>query len=76
MPCGKIRVTFVHNFTLKKFDFRGWWLATAKHRRWSMKTQGQRALKNGGGSLAIGSYLQRGSAPQGQGHTFYTFYFN
>ena len=27
------------------------------------KTQGRRALKNGGGSLAVGSYLQRGSAP-------------
>ena len=27
------------------------------------KTQGQTALKSGGGSLAVGSYLKKGSAP-------------
>ena len=30
------------------------------HRWWSMKTQGRTALKSGGGSLAVGSFLQRG----------------
>ena len=50
-----------------KFGFRGRWSATAKNRGWSpgwsKKTQGRTALKNGGASLAVGSYLQRGSAP-------------
>ena len=53
----------VYNFALRKFDFRGQWSATTKNRGGSKKTEGQRALKNGGCSLAVGSYLQTGSAP-------------
>ena len=63
MPCRKIVVTFVYNFALGKFDFRGQWSATPKNRGRSKKMQGRRALKTGGASLAVGSYLQRGSAP-------------
>ena len=47
MLYDKIGVTLVYNFALRKFDFRGQWPATPK---------------KGGGSLAVGSYLQRGSA--------------
>ena len=54
---------FIYNFALRKFDFRGWWSATPKNRGWSKKTQVWTGLKNGGGSLAVGTYLQRGSAP-------------
>ena len=68
MPCGRIGVTFVYNFALRKFDFRGRWSATPKNRGLSKKTQGRRALKNGGGSLAVGSYLQRSSAPPPPGN--------
>ena len=53
MLYGKSGVPFVCNFKLS--DFRGWWSATPKNR-------GQ-SKKSGGGSLAVGSYLQRGSAP-------------
>ena len=53
MPCGKVIGTIVYKFALKKFDFRGWWFATPKNRGRSKKTQGLRALKNGGGSLAV-----------------------
>ena len=53
----KIGVTFVHNFTLINFYFRGRWSATPKNKGRSKKTQGRRALKNGVGSLALGSYL-------------------
>ena len=63
MLYGKIRVTIVYNFALKNCDFRGRWFATPKNRGRSKKTQRRTALKNGGGSLAVGSYLQRGSAP-------------
>ena len=59
----KIGVTIVYNFALRKFDFRGWWSPTPKNRGQSKKTQGRTALKNWGGSLAVCSYLQRGSAP-------------
>ena len=59
----KIGVIFVYNFALKKFNFRGRWFQTLKNRGQSKKTQGRTALKNRGGSLAVGSYLQRGSAP-------------
>ena len=59
----KIIVTFVYNFALTIFYFRGTWFQTPKNRGRSKKTQGRTALKNGGGSLAVGSYLQRGSAP-------------
>ena len=38
-------------------------LQLKKNRRHSKKTQGRTGLKSGGGSLAVGTYLQRGSAP-------------
>ena len=63
MHCGKIGVSFVYKFALKKFDFRGRWSATAKNRGRSKKTEGQRALSNRGVTLAVGSYFQRDSAP-------------
>ena len=47
----------MYNFALKTFDFRGWWFQTPENRGRSKKTQRRTALKNGGGSLAIGSYL-------------------
>ena len=65
MLIGRIGVTFVHNFVLRNYDFRWEWSATQKNSGRSKKIQGQTALKNGGGSLAVGSYLQRGSAPPG-----------
>ena len=34
-----------------------------QNRGWSKKTEGWTGLKNRGGSLAVGTYLQRGSAP-------------
>ena len=43
---------------LRKCYFRG-----QEDKGLSKKTRGQTALKSRGGSLAIGSYLQRGSAP-------------
>ena len=46
-----------------KYDFRGRWSATPTNRGQSIKTQGRTALKSGGGSLAMGAYIQRGSAP-------------
>ena len=55
--------TFVYKFALKKFDFRGRLSATPQNRGWSKKTEGWRGLNSGDGSLAVGSYLQRGSAP-------------
>ena len=63
MLYGIIGVPFVYNFALRKFDFRGRWSATPKNRGRSKKTQGWIGLKSGGGSLAVGTYLQRGSAP-------------
>ena len=44
-------VTFVYNFVLRKFGFRGQFSAPSKNRGRSKKTHGW------------GSYLQRGSAP-------------
>ena len=41
----------------------GRWSATPRNRGQSNKTQGRTALKSGSGSLAVGSYIQRGSAP-------------
>ena len=64
MLYGKIGVTIVYNFALRKFDFRGRWSATPQNRGRSKKTQGRTVLKNGGGSLAVSTHLQRGSAPQ------------
>ena len=55
--------SLLYNFTLRKFDFRGQLSVTPKNRGRSKKTQGRTALKNGGGSLAVGSYLLRVSAP-------------
>ena len=54
---------FVYNLELRKFDFRGQWSATPKNRGRSKKTQGWTGLESEGGSLAVGTYLQRGSAP-------------
>ena len=58
-------VSFVCNFAFRRFDFRGRWSATPQNRGWSKKTQGWTGLKGSGGSLAVGTYLQRGSAPPG-----------
>ena len=44
-------------------DFRMRWSPTPKNRGRSKKTQGRRALKIGGGILAVGRYLQGDSAP-------------
>ena len=41
----ELGVSFVYNFALRKFDFRGRWSATPKHRRRSKKTQGWKALQ-------------------------------
>ena len=54
---------FCIEFALRKFYFRGWRSATPQNRGRSKKTQGPTALKSRGGSLAVSSYLQRGSAP-------------
>ena len=48
MICERIEVPFVCNFALRKFEFTGGWSATPKNRGRSKKTQGRRALKNGG----------------------------
>ena len=63
MECFIENVSFVLNFALRWYDFRGWWSATIKNRGRSKKTQWQTALKSRGGSLAVGIYLQRGSTP-------------
>ena len=63
MLYGKIGVTILYNFALRKFDFRGRQSATPNNREWSEKTQERTALKNGGDSLAVSSYLQKSSAP-------------
>ena len=55
--CGINGVPFVYNFALRNFDFRGQWSVTPKNRGQSKKTQGWTVLKNGGVSLAVGSYL-------------------
>ena len=54
MLYGKILVNFVYNSALKKFDYRGRWFQAPK------MGGGQRKLR--ADSLAVGSYLQRGSA--------------
>ena len=43
--------------------FRGQWSATLKNRGRSKKTQGWTALKSGGSSLAVGSYLLKEAVP-------------
>ena len=60
-PCmlyGMIGVPCLYNFALRKFDFRGLWSVTPKNRGWSNITQRQI------GSLAVGTYHERGSAPR------------
>ena len=61
MLYGRIGVPFVCDFTLRNYDFRGQWPATPKNRGRSKKR---------GGSLAVGSHLQRGNAfpPPGAAH--------
>ena len=56
-------ITCTLSFPLRKYDFRGQLFAAPKNRGQSKRTQGRTVLKNEGGSLAVGSYLQRGSAP-------------
>ena len=63
MLYGMIGVTFVYNSALRKFDFRGRWFVSPKNGGRSKKAQGQTDLKNEGSSLAVGTYLRRGSAP-------------
>ena len=60
---GMIGCTCLYNSALGKFDFRGQWSVSPKNRGQLKKTQGWIGLKSGGGSLAAGTYLQRGSAP-------------
>ena len=55
--------SLLYSFALRKYDFRGQWSATLKNRGRSKKTQELTALKSGGSSLPVGTYLQRGSAP-------------
>ena len=50
-------------FVLKILDFRGRWSVTLKSRGRSKKTDVRTGPKSKGGSLAVGTYLQRGSAP-------------
>ena len=61
--CRRPWITFVDNFVLVMFDFGGRWSMTLKNRGRLKKTQGWTAPKSRGGSLAVGTYLQRGSAP-------------
>ena len=63
IPCGGIGVTSVYNVGLRKYNFRGQWSAPLRNRWWSKKTERLTVLKSGVGSLAVGSYFQRGSAP-------------
>ena len=63
MLYGKTGVTIVYNIALSKFDFRDQWSATPQNRGRSKKNQGRTVLKHWAGSLAVGSYIQRGSAP-------------
>ena len=63
MLYGMIGVPFVHNSAFRKFDFRGRWSVSPKNRGRSKKTQKWTGLKSGSGSLAVGTYLQRGSGP-------------
>ena len=53
----------MYNFVSRKFDFRGRWSATPKNRGRSKKTQGRTAMKNGDGSLAVGSYPKEAVPP-------------
>ena len=55
--------SFVANFVLRMSDFGGRWPVNLKNRGRSKKTEGRTRPKSRGGSLAVGTYLQRGSAP-------------
>ena len=59
----RLWVTCVDTFVLRMFDFRGRWFMTLKNRGAVKKSEGRTASKSRGGSLAVGTYLQRGSAP-------------
>ena len=48
---------------LRMFDFRRRWSATLKNRGQTIKIQEQTVLISRGGSSAVGTYRQRGSAP-------------
>ena len=63
MVCGRIGVSLVYLFCIGKYDFRGRWSATPKHRWRSKTTERRTALKSRGGCFAEGRYFQRGSAP-------------
>ena len=63
MLFGSIGFTLVYTFLLRKYDFRRQWSATLKNRGQSKNTHELTGVKNGGSSLAVGIYLQRGSAP-------------
>ena len=60
---GRIGVSFVYDFALRKYDHRGQWSATPKNTGWSKKTLGQTALKSRGSSLGVGGCLQRAPTP-------------
>ena len=54
---------FFIQFCIEKVRFRGQWSVSLKNRGRSKKTQGRTGLKNGGGSLAVGTHLQRAPPP-------------
>ena len=62
-----ILITFVGNYALRICDFffggGGGGYVTLINRWRSEKTEGKIGPKNKGGSLAVGTYLQRTSAP-------------
>ena len=58
-----IWITFVGSYALRICEFWGQWSVTLKNRERSKKTEGQTRPKIKGGSLAVGTCLQRGSAP-------------
>ena len=56
-------ITFDDTFVLRIFHFGGRWSVTLKNRGRSKKTDGWGRPKTRGSSLAVGTYLERGSAP-------------
>ena len=56
---------FLGSFVLRMSDFGGRWSVTLKNRGRSKKTEGRTRPKCKGGSLAVGTYLQRDSDPLG-----------
>ena len=63
MLSGRIGVTFVYAFTVRKYYFRGQWSATPKNGGWSKRTLGWTVLKSGGSTLEVGTYLQEAVPP-------------